>query len=91
MKGKSFAKHWRQQSRFIMIRASTLLPAFILAFGLATAGVAMAGQSNSSSATPTHARVNVSNEVCASGSMPDPQDCYPPNREAKRGLVQHGV
>lgn len=33
-----------------MIRASTLLPAFILAFGLAGASLAMAADSNSSNA-----------------------------------------
>jgi hypothetical protein len=43
-------KRRHRQWRFIMIRASTLLPAFILAFGLAGASLTMAADSSSSSA-----------------------------------------
>jgi hypothetical protein len=83
---------WRQHSRFIMIRPSTFLPAFVIAFGLATFSVAMADQSSSSSsnnATPGHPSVTTANSVCASSSVPDPQDCYPPDRQGKRALIKH--
>jgi hypothetical protein len=64
-----------------MIRASTLLPVFVLAFGLAGASFAMANDSNSNSATQDHAKAKAAeNATC--GNAPrylEPDYCQTTN------------
>jgi hypothetical protein len=70
-----------------MIRPSTLLPALILAFGLAGTSLAMAQNSSSNNMTTGHATIQLAAETCSnSGPTPDHQECTPPNRLGKRGL-----
>ena len=74
-----------------MIRPLTLLPVLVVAFGVVTFGVAMAqsnsnGSNNAASTTPS---VKSTYCVCASSAAPDPQDCYPANRQGKRDLIDH--
>jgi hypothetical protein len=45
-----------------MIRASTLLPVFALALGLASASLAMASDSGSSNATQDHAKAKAAQD-----------------------------
>jgi len=66
-----------------MIRTSTLLPAFTLALGLATAGIALAGQPGADAATPADTTVKVANPICAYSNLPDSQDCTPVTRHGK--------
>lgn len=74
-----------------MIRASTLIPAFLLTAGLAMSGYAMAQPSNDGPATPGHASVALASNDCVGNSQPDPQDCYPPNRQGKREFIRHSA
>ncbi|HWA43090.1 MAG TPA: hypothetical protein VHA10_07760 [Hypericibacter adhaerens] len=72
-----------------MLRASLLLSTLVLVSGLTATGIAMADSSGAGKSATTHVGVTLPNQVCASGPMPDPQDCYPPNRQGKRGLEHH--
>jgi len=74
-----------------MFRASTLIPAFLLTAGLAISGFAMAQPSNDSLASLGHTTIAVASNDCAGNSQPDPQDCYPPNRQGKRDLIRHSA
>jgi hypothetical protein len=75
----------------MMIRTSTLIPAFLLAAGLAFSGYAATQASNDNPASPGHATVAVASNDCVGNSQPDPQDCYPPNRQGKRDLFKHSA
>ncbi|QEX18682.1 hypothetical protein FRZ44_39920 [Hypericibacter terrae] len=75
----------------MMIRASTLIPAFLLSAGLAMSGYAMAQPSNDDVATPLHATIALAANDCVGNSQPDPQDCYPPNRQGKREFIRHSA
>jgi hypothetical protein len=75
-----------------MLRPSALLPILVAAVGVGTFGVAMAqssldGSGNAASAQP--AAVHSAYSVCTSNGAPDPQDCYPPNRQGKRNFSGH--
>jgi hypothetical protein len=71
-----------------MIRISTLLPAFTLALGLATAGIAMAGQPGANAAAPADPMVNVASNICAYSNLPDSQDCTPVSRHGTHSSAE---
>jgi hypothetical protein len=75
-------------SRFIMIRASTLLPAFTLALGLATAGIAMASQPSSNAMTAADPMVKAASNICAYSNLPDSQACTPVTRHGKHSSAE---
>jgi hypothetical protein len=75
----------------MMIRTSTLIPAFLLAAGLAMSGYAATQAANDHLAALGQTTTAVASNNCVGNSQPDPQDCYPPNRQGKRDLLKHSV
>jgi hypothetical protein len=75
----------------MMIRTSTLIPAFLLTAGLALSGLAVAQAANDNLASPDQATIAVASNDCVSNSRPDPQDCYPPNHLSKHALSKHSA
>lgn len=70
-----------------MIRASALIPAFVLAFGVAGASLAMANGSSSSNLTPNHSTITVADNANYCGNAPiTEQNCPPNNRASKHSL-----
>jgi hypothetical protein len=67
-----------------MIRASILLPAFVIAFGLAGASLAMADGSTSNNATQGHAKAKAAETASSCGSAPrylEPDYCQSHNHK----------
>jgi len=71
-----------------MIRASTLIPALVLAFGVAGASLAMANDSSSGNPTQNHSTITVADNANYCGNAPiTEQSCPPNNRASKHSLV----
>ena len=74
-----------------MTRSSTLIPAFLLAAGLAMSGYAVAQAANDSLASPGHATITVASNDCVGHGQSDLQNCYSPNRAGRHASSAHST
>jgi len=73
-----------------MIRASTLIPALVVAFGLGGASLAMASGSSANTLAQNRSTITVADNANYCGNAPiTEQSCPPNNRASKHAPVHH--